>query len=89
MILLVAYELKQPATSYDNLFEILKSKTSWAHYISSAWLVSTDESPKDLSQQLIPHIFDSDRIIVTEVPPGYAGWLPRKAWDWIERHRED
>lgn len=86
MILVVTYELKQPTESYSKLFEVLKRR-DWAHYMSSTWFVATDISPQALFQELAPHIFDSDRIMITKLVPGYHGWLPGKAWDWINRNR--
>ena len=29
-----------------------------------------------------------DRILVAEMGPSRQGWLPKKAWDWIQRHEE-
>jgi hypothetical protein len=87
MILLVTYDLKQPEGSYSRLFDVLKSKDNWAHYISSTWLVATNnDTATDLSKQLLPHIFKGDRLLVVELIPGYAGWLPRKAWDWMKKY---
>jgi len=86
VILVVTYDLKQSAGSYADLFEVLKSKDSWWHYLSSTWLVATDEPPKELNQQLIPHIFKGDRLLITRLEPDRAGWLPTKSWDWIKTH---
>jgi hypothetical protein len=86
MILVVTYELKQSADLYPKLFEILKSKDSWAHYMSSTWLVATEQSPNDLFKELVSEIFQGDRILITKLVPGYHGWLPTKAWEWIKRH---
>jgi hypothetical protein len=88
MILIVSYELKQSTESYLELFETLKGQTGWAHYMDSTWLIDTEKSPKELSQELIPHIYKDDRFLVTELVRGYQGWLPSKAWDWIKRHRD-
>jgi len=91
MILLVTYDLKQPEGSYPELFEVLKGETSWWHYLSSTWLIATDQSPKEFSSKLIGHVFQGDRLIVVQFPSDndeYSGWLPRKAWDWIKRHRD-
>lgn len=85
MILLVTYDLKQSAASYGDLFDEMKARESWWHYLSSTWLIATHESPKELSSALRQHIFDGDRLLVSELG-GYAGWLPRKAWSWIEKH---
>jgi hypothetical protein len=87
MILVVTYKLKQPASSYTELFEVLKSQDGWAHYMDSTWLVATDLSPEQLFQQLIEYIVKGDRVLITKLSPGYHGWLPMKAWDWIKRHQ--
>jgi hypothetical protein len=89
MILVVTYELKQPPSEYAPLFEALKSKNSWAHYMDSTWLIDTDQSPREFGQELFAHIYDSDRLLVTRLVEGYHGWLPSKAWDWIKRHRDE
>ncbi len=89
MILLVAYELKQSTESYAKLFEVLKNKNSWAHYMSSLWFIATQESAKELGQQLLPLIFQGDRILVTEVSSERWGWLPQKAWDWLNRYEDE
>lgn len=86
MILVVTYELKQPAGSYSELFNALKSRDSWAHYMSSTWLVATDSSPRELYEQLGSHIFQGDRILITQLVAGYYGYLPKKAWEWVKRH---
>lgn len=89
MILLVTYDLKQGVASYEPLFEALKSRESWAHYMPSTWLIATDQSPEALRDDLLPLIFEGDRFLVVKLEKPYSGWLPRKAWDWIKRHRED
>ncbi len=88
MILLVTYDLKQPVGSYSELFHILKGEYSWWHYMSSTWMIATDKSAKDFSSELIAHVFTGDRLFVTELTGEYSGWLPRKAWDWIKRHKD-
>jgi len=86
MILLVAYDLKQPEGSYSELFDVLKGENSWWHYISSTWLVATDKSAKQFSAELREHIYEGDRLLVTQLIGEYQGWLPRKGWEWIKRH---
>jgi hypothetical protein len=86
MILVVTYELKQPATSYAQLFDVLKSKDSWAHYMPSTWFVATNESPKELYDQLANLIFQEDNILIMQLTPGYHGWMKKKAWEWVKAH---
>jgi hypothetical protein len=88
MILVVTYELKQPVESYTPLFEALKNEESWAHYMSSTWLVATHQSPNSFGKSLVNLIFEGDRLLVTGFSPSYYGWLPQKAWDWIGRYKE-
>lgn len=89
MILVVTYDLKEPAVSYPALFEVLKGEDSWAHYLDSMWLIATDDTPREFLKKLLPHLLKGDRIFISELVPGYAGWLPQKAWSWIRRHRDD
>jgi hypothetical protein len=88
MILLVTYDLKQPNASYSELFDALKGEDSWAHYISSTWMIATDKSASQFSSELTPHIFSGDRLLVVKLSDDRQGWLPRKAWDWIKRHSD-
>jgi hypothetical protein len=52
-------------------------------------MVSTEASAKELSDQLTDYLFDEDRLLVVELVSGYAGWLPRKAWNWIDQYWHD
>lgn len=84
MILIVTYDLKGPRGSYADLFDVLKSKNSWWHYLANTWLVDTEDSPNELFAELKPHLkIPGDRILVTTFTTPYQGWLPKKAWDWI------
>jgi len=56
--------------------------------MSSTWFVETDFSPQELFNELIPNVFEGDRMLITELAPGYHGWLPSKAWDWIRRYQQ-
>jgi hypothetical protein len=88
MILLVTYDLKGPAGSYSDLFELLKEQDSWWHYMSSTWLVQTDLDADQLVDQIRAYIKPGDRLLVLPMKPGYQGLLPRKAWTWIKNHKD-
>jgi len=49
---MVTYELKQPAASYSGIYEVLKSKQSWWHYVGSTWLIATDDTPQGLYDEI-------------------------------------
>lgn len=88
MILIVTYDLKQPAASYSGLYEVLKSKRSWWHYMSNTWLIATDDAPQDLFDEIKPYLQKGDRILITTFSRPCQGWLSQKAWDWIKRHED-
>jgi len=90
MILLVSYDLKGPTKAYGDLFDVLKSQETWWHYLSSTWLVATEEeSAHDLFRNLKPFLQAGDRLLVIEVTEEYSGWLPKKAWNWIKANIDD
>lgn len=84
---MVTYDLKQPIGSYTGLFGVLKSKDSWWHYLSTTWLVATEDTPSALQDELVKHIFKGDRVLIVAFRSEYSGWLPKKAWEWIATHK--
>jgi hypothetical protein len=88
MILLVTYDLKGPAGSYNAFYEVLKSQGPWWHYLTNTWLVSTSKTPQQLYESLAPYlnIPAGDRILISPLEK-YWGLLPRKAWDWIQQQK--
>ena len=86
-VLLVSYDLRKPGQNYTGLIAELKACHSWWHYLKSTWLVVTDESPRDLTRRLRDHIDGNDRLLVVAIEHGAArqGWLPKRAWVWIEK----
>ena len=85
MILLVTYDLKGPAGSYQNLINVIKGERSWWHYMRSPWLVATSDTPQEFYEKLAPHLRAGDRLFVVQLQRPFQGYLPRKAWDWIHR----
>jgi len=88
VILLVSYDLRQPAADYSGLIKELKGCSAWWHYLKSTWVVSTDETPDQLAERLRSHLLHKrDRLLVIEVESGAGleGWLPQKAWDWLRK----
>lgn len=89
MVYLITYELNNKEKDYTGLYEAIKSYGTWWHYIDSTWLVSTSDDVGDVSRNLLQHIdtiTDNLLVIVVETKRGNKqGWLPRKAWDWINQ----
>ena len=90
MILIVTYDLKGPSTSYSGLYEILKAQQKWMHYISSTWLIVSQKTPTQLVEDFRPYIKPGDRVLIARLEPHLGntanGWLPKDAWEWIQKN---
>ncbi len=82
----VSYDLNTPGQKYNDLHEELKSSPSWWHYLTSTWLIYTNESSQQLSDRLRAHLDDNDNLMVIRVTADYAGLLPEEAWKWMREH---
>ena len=85
MILLISYDLNKPGQDYSNLHKEIKRAGSWWHHLESTWLISTDLGPEKWHERLIRHMDENDHLLVIEVCDNYQGWLPKKAWEWLNR----
>ena len=82
----VSYDLNNPGQHYEPLYQELKKCAGWWHYLDSTWLVHTSESADNLAKRLLAVIDENDRLLVINVGKDHQGWLPQKAWDWINGH---
>src|SRR5580704_16007040 len=87
MILIVTYDLRGAAGSYEDFFESLKAQGwSWSHYLRSTWLIATNKAPEEVFAELRNFLRDGDHLLISELSANRRGWLPKKAWDWIKKH---
>ena len=82
----VSYDLNKPGQNYNELIKELKDSQVWWHYLDSTWLIKTDESADNLSSRLKKHLDKNDNLLIIRVTKDYAGWLPKDAWDWIQKN---
>lgn len=88
MLLLVTYDLKGPSTQYTPLYEYLKSHETWMHYLASTWIIKTSKSPNEVSDEVRKHLRDGDHVLVIKFDRPYQGWMPKRAWEWINKHKD-
>ena len=88
MFLIVTYDIATDKRDYTPLYDAIKGApaSTWWHYLDATWLVKTTETPNSMSTRLLPLINAvDDSILITKVDLSVrAGWLPKKAWDWIK-----
>jgi hypothetical protein len=64
------------------------ASVDWMRYSLSTWIVYTPRDAQQLFEKLRPLVSLSDSILVTRIVPGdRAGYLPKWAWDWLDRNR--
>ena len=85
MVYVVSYDLRKPGRDYTGLFEEIKRSRAWWHYLESTWLVSTNENANSIYTRLAPHLDENDSIIIIQAGTDRQGWLPKKAWEWIQQ----
>ena len=85
MIYIVSYELVPKfLRNIDSFLRELQQSSSWAHYITNTWLISTPETIEQLNTRLRKYLIDQDLLLIMKVEGEYAGWMPEEAWDWIQ-----
>lgn len=82
----LSYDLKGTYGSYEKLYAFLKSQNNWWHYLASTWLIVSQKSASELTDEIVPFINKGDRFLIVPLVSGGSGWLPSKAWDWIKKH---
>lgn len=89
-LLLVTYELRGPNQMQRRtaIAQTISTSPAWWHHLESTWLILTNDSPEELTEQLSPHLGDSDHLLIVGVDRNItqSGLLPQHAWDWLEHH---
>jgi hypothetical protein len=89
-MILITYELNNKTQDYSLLFDKIKSLgSSWWHYLGPTWIIKTSKSANEVSSSLLSYIDKSqDYLLVIEIDSiNKQGWLPQKAWDWLNNAR--
>lgn len=87
MILLITYDLNKPGQNYDALYEEIKKAGTWWHHLDSTWIINTEHTPTDWQKRLQKHVDENDGLLIIEVCDNYQGWLPEKAWKWLNERK--
>jgi hypothetical protein len=85
-VLLVTYDLKTPGKNYTPFYEALKLQGPWWHYLTSTWLIVTTKSSQDVYLSIASNLTVQDFVLVIPVTRPYWGYLPKEAWDWIDKN---
>lgn len=89
MILMISYDLKAPGRNYEPLYEVLKTAPVWWHYLESTWILKTSEDVSVWTEKIRAVIDTNDNFIIINITNAPRnGWLPKKAWEWINQNEK-
>jgi len=84
---IISYDLKKPNKDYSGLYEDIKKFDTWWHYLESTWIIKTKDTSDQIFDKLKPHIDKNDNLLIIETGKEHQGWLPKKAWEWINHNQ--
>lgn len=83
---IISYDLCTPDRSYDDLFSVLRSFTSWGRLTESSWAVVTSESYVEVRDKIWRVMGGNDRLIVIQSGRS-AAWSNVLANDeWVKQN---
>lgn len=88
MTYLISYDLRNPKKDYSGLLSELKNSPGWCHHLDSTWLIATSDTAYQIYHRLAVYIDDTDSILIIKVTRDWSGWLPKEAWEWLDKYVE-
>jgi hypothetical protein len=82
----ICFALHGPQTAYADFLQEMQEFDAWLHYVDNAWIVLSRRPLVSISSSLRSKIRTGDWLMVMPAKGPVDGWLPRDAWDWINRH---
>jgi hypothetical protein len=82
----VYLEIRTPNLDHSRLYRFLQSSEGWWHYTTNMWIVLRKDTLSELNSQLIPLIYQNDRMLVMPARGPVLGWLAKEAWDWLNKN---
>lgn len=73
---------------HDNL-TTAKGVINWWHYLESSYIIITDANvtATNVSDFVLQHMKEKYFLVVELNLKNHNGWLPKEAWDWINKYR--
>lgn len=84
---LITYDIKNKGDDELLEEELQKFKKYW-HYIDKVWIVLTNKNADEIYKILDGNFFTNNNLLIVEINKHYQGWLPQKAWDWLNKNIE-
>jgi hypothetical protein len=83
-VYLVAYKINAVGTDPGPILEAIKKMgNGWMHYIPNTVLLHSKDTADVIGGKIFKLITKDDYVLVIRVTKEYYGWLPQRAWDWL------
>jgi hypothetical protein len=85
-VYIVAYRINAAATDSGQTLEAIKKLgIGWMHYIPNSVLLYSNDSAETIGKNIFKLMTKDDYVIVIRITKDYYGWLPQRAWDWLNK----
>lgn len=84
---MITYDLNSPGQKYDEVIQAIKdSSLMWCTFWKSSYLIKSNLSANQITDNIKVHLDGSDRLLVIEATSNYQGWLTEEEWKYIREH---
>jgi hypothetical protein len=83
-VYLIAYEINTVGAETDKILQGIKNiGIGWMHYLPNVVLLHSNDNAEVIGKKIFKLITKTDQVLVIRVTKEYYGWLPKRAWDWL------
>lgn len=85
---MITYDLNSEGQNYSKVIDAIKSSSTgaWCTYWESSYLIKSNLTVDQISNNITPYLDSNDRLIVIEVKNNYQGWLTKDQWKYIREN---
>lgn len=89
MLLMIACGSKGKTEKNTELIDAIKSAKYWWNYIPNVWIISTNEDVDYWINKLKENNPNDTSFLIVDITESERqGWLPSKAWDWLNENSQ-
>lgn len=87
-VYLITYDLHKAGQDYEGLYEAIKNSSTgvWSHRLDSTWIIKSNLTVNEVSNNIKAKVDDNDHFLVIEVKNNKQGWLPKEAWNYLNNN---
>lgn len=77
---MITYDLNSEGQNYEKVIQSIKdSSNAWCSYWKSSYLIKSNLTVQQVSDNITQYLDGNDRFIIIEVKDNYQGWLSKNS----------